>query len=280
MSSGSSGSGKSTSTTNSVANPWKGATPYLSGTGEGGSAGLGSDIQGLLPSAYNEIMQNPQPFYPGQTYADFSPESMQSLQSIYARGAGGSPTTNAANAEAQQTLSGSYLNAGNPYFQNMANSIGDTTQQQLASRFASSGRTMGSPAEMQTFSREMANALAPIQYQNYANERNNMMDMTKAAPLLAQNDYVDLNAARQAGAEYDAQQQKSIDEAMQRFSWPYTEPMNRLGTYGNLVMGSAGLGQTGKTEVNTTGSQPGAGPFDYASAGLSTLPLAMMAFMR
>lgn len=266
MSSGSSGSSGSSKTT-STSEPWKHARPYLAGW---------QGHYGLLPAAEKEIARNPQPFYPDQTYADFSPESMMALEGIYARGAYGSPLDQAAGGQTMDTLGGDYLSSGNPYFSAMANRIGDTTQQQLSSRFGASGRAMGSPAEKQAFTREFMNAMAPLEYGNYAQERDRMMEASKVAPILSQLDYTDLNAMRQVGAEVDAQEQRRIDEAMKRFSWPYVEPRERLGAYGNIVMGAGGLGQSGSATVQQ--QQPGAGPFDYASAALSSLPLMMLAF--
>lgn len=276
-----------TTTSISETAPWAPTKRYFRGMENGQPAAWDQNIEGYLPAVYDEVFQNPAQFYPGQTYADFGPESESALNMLANRGAYGSPVTGAAQNEAMSTMGGDYLSAGNPYFQMMSDRIGDTTQQQVGSRFAGSGRRMGSPAEVQTFSREMSNALAPLAYANYSGERENMQRAMMASPELAKTDYTDLNALRQAGAERDAQTQKGIEEARARWGWQYTEPLTRLSNYGSLLTGLGAMGGTSTGQSNsqssgygmtTTPGMPGAGPYDYAQSGMSMLPMMMMAF--
>jgi hypothetical protein len=275
-------SGNTNSTTQTA--PWNPTHRFFRGVEDGKNAEWSPNIEGYLPAIYDDVFQNPAQFYPGQTYADFGPESESALNMLANRGAYGSPVTGAAQNEAMSTMGGDYLSSGNPYFQMMSDRIGDTTQQQVGSRFAGSGRRMGSPAEVQTFSREMSNALAPLAYANYSDERGNMQRAMMASPDLAKTDYTDLNALRQAGAERDAQTQKGIEEDRARWGWQYTEPVTRLSNYGTLLTGIGTLGGTssGQSTSQSTGygmaNTPGAGPYDYAQSGMSMLPMMMMAF--
>ena len=282
------GSSQDTTTTSDTYNktetaPWRPSQPYLRGRQDGKPFRAPDNTDSYMQAAYDEIFQNPAEYYPGQTYADYSPESEAALQGLTARGAGGSPVTGAAQGTALDTMRGGYLSSGNPAFQAMSNRVGDQVQQQVGSRFAGSGRSMGSPAEVQTFSREMANAMAPMEYQNYENERGNMMRSMMAGPELAGADYTDLNAMRQAGYERDTQSQRGIDESMARHDWQYAEPLQRLSNYGTLLTGVGSLGGSGSGSGSVTqtgagtGTVPGAGAYDYASTGMSMLPMMMMA---
>src|SRR5262245_4736225 len=102
-----SGGGGNTSVQTSA--PWSAQKDYL----------LGNDnrnIPGLFPQAAEWYQgQSPQ-YYPGQTVADFSPEQQAGMEAMFARGANGSPLTQASNQYYQDVLSGKYTDAANPYF--------------------------------------------------------------------------------------------------------------------------------------------------------------------
>ena len=115
-------------------------------------------------------------------------------------------------------MGGKYLNSQNPYDAAVSQSVGDNVQQQLASRFAGSGRSMGSPGETQQFSRDLMNTMAPLQYadasQRYGMERGFQQQAAQMLPGIAQmqsgEDWRNLaalqgvgQAYRRAGAEAD-----------------------------------------------------------------------------
>ena len=130
MSGGGSGGG---TTTVQKADPWEGQQPYLTG----------DDARtGIFPEAERLYNQGPMQFYPGQTYAGFSPESQLALAGQTQRAMQGSPLTDAAQSELQRTLSGEYLNAStNPYLMPLADQVSAEVLPRIQGRFEGSGLT-------------------------------------------------------------------------------------------------------------------------------------------
>jgi F0F1-type ATP synthase assembly protein I len=252
---------KSPSTTSSTTEnaPWKG-------------------VQGQLMDLYSKAQQQagrPQQFFGGRTYADMSPQTTGALNAITAKAQSPlSPLYGQAAGYAQNVLGGQYLNSQNPYDSAVSQSVGDNVQQQLASRFAGSGRTMGSPGETQQFSRDLMNVMAPLQYadasQRYGMERGFQQDAAQMLPGIAQmqsgEDWRNLAALQGVGQAYDIQAQKPIDEAMARHDFYQQEPNQRLSQYAQLLgAGSPFSTQTGKTSMS---GQPGAGTGAMIGSGL------------
>ena len=155
MSSGSKQQKQTTQTQTTT--PWSGIQPYL------------TDI---FRRGQSEILNNPTEFYPGQTFANMSPQTLAALNAITQRAsAGGTPLIDEAAGYARATAGGQYLNQQNPALAGISDRLGDIMQRQVGSRFAGAGRSLGSPAEVQTFNRELSNAVAPHLYQQYQNER-------------------------------------------------------------------------------------------------------------
>lgn len=235
--------------------PWSGVKPYL---------------LDLYKSASEDVYKNPQEFYPGQTYANLSPQQQQALTGIEQRAVAGSPLVDSAQGAMQRTLNGDYLAAGNPYMSALSQGIGDAVQQNVGARFAGAGRRMGSPGEVQTFSRDMANALAPYQFQTYGQERQLMQNAAQIAPALAQSDYADLDRLLGVGSAWQQQDQAAINEAMARFQFAQDEPMQRLSQFGTLL-GYGSPYQSAATRVSGGGGGPSAaGGLMGAAGGAAT----------
>lgn len=206
---------KSTSNTE----PWTGVQPFL-GTG--------------FWHARN-MLDRPQQFYPGQTYADFSPETEQALSGITGRAMQGSPLVDRAQQAAYNML-GDYQQ--NPYTEQVSESIRSKVLPAVQSSFGAAGRTGDSPLAQAAVAREMTNALAPYQFQDFQQQQQNQLAAMGMAPGLADIDYQDMMRLRGVGAEREAQEQRGIQEEMARHDFGQNEYFNRVARYMQL------LGQT------------------------------------
>lgn len=247
------GGGTTTQTTDT--SPWKPAQPYI------------MDVYSQAQQQAN----TPQQFYPGQTYANLSDPTMQTLRDITAQAGQGHPLVDTAANYATQAAAGSYLGQNNPYLSGIQQSLGDNIQQQLGSRFAGAGRSIGSPAETQTFSRDLANASAPYLYQNYGQERGLQQQAAMALPSIQQTgqglDYQNLAALQGVGNVFDQQNQKAIQDQMARWDFAQQEPQQRLTNYANML----GVGTPFTSSAQKGSQQQQMGPMQWAGLGLGTL---------
>ncbi len=225
-----------TQTQTTTTDPWGGLQPYL------------TDIYKQAQTAYG----TPLSYFPGQTYASFSPETEKSMEMIKSQALAGSPVAAGATGEAAKTLGGSYLEAGNPYFSNMVSNLQKTLEPAIGGKFASSGR-YGSGAKDVALASAMTDEAGKLAYQNYADERANMMKALMMAPQTAQLGTFDASQLAQVGATKEDQTQRGINEAMARQQFGQMEPWQRLSMYANII---AGMGMPGGTSTTTgTGTQ-------------------------
>lgn len=255
-----SGGGTTTQTTDT--SPWKPSQPYI--------MDVYRQAQGLAVT--------PQQFFPGQTYADLSPQTTSALDAITARAGEGQPWLDTAANYATDVTGGKYLGQNNPYLAGIQQSLGDNIQSQVGSRFANAGRTLGSPGEVQTFSRDLANASAPYLYQNYGNERQLQQQAAMSLPGMQQLnqglDYQNLAALQGVGQVYDQQRQAAVNDAMARWNFAQQEPADRLTQYANLL----GVGTPFTTTTGKNQQQQSMGPNQYLGAGLQTLGTGALAY--
>lgn len=93
----------------------------------------------------------------------------------------------------------------------------------------------------------MADALAPLAFQNYSQERGNMQQMARAAPGLAASDYADIDRLREVGAVREGQAGATLQDQMSRWNFSQQEPWDRVGR----TMALLGGGQFGGTQTTT-----------------------------
>jgi len=155
--------------------------------------------------------------YPGLTIAQRSNPTMLAEELTLGRALSGSPVTDNANKLATDTLSGGYLN-NNPYLDATFDKAAGQVQNRVDSMFSRSGRTgSGSHAGVAT---DKLNDLATNIYGgNYANERNNQMQMMSMAPTIANQDYNDIGKIAAVGSQRDGFNQNMLNEAIQRFDY-------------------------------------------------------------
>jgi hypothetical protein len=253
--SGDSGGG-GTSTTQTIQNndPWSGQQDFLKSGFE---------------QAKTDVLNRPLEYYSGQTVVDPSSQTNAALTSMENRATTGSPLQGSANTNLNKTLSGDFLDAGNPYFKGMVERSIDPMRQEfqnvvnpgIDSSFAGAGRygsgahaaTRGSAAD--AYMRNVANTSASLGFQNYAQERGNQMQGVQMAPGLAAADYADAGMLAQVGAQREGYTQAQIQDQLNRFNFAQMEPQNRLGQYMGLIGGGYG-GTSTQSQVTPTNSNP------------------------
>lgn len=204
-----------------------------------------------------DVLRNPRTFYPGQTYAGFSPQTEQALNLTEQRALAGSPVQQSANQELMRTLNGDYLHGGsgfNAAYQAAANKI----IPQVESKFALGGR-YGSGLAREAETSALADAFAS----QYQNERQNQLRSMMFAPEAASADYRDMQALAGVGSAREGQAQSGIDEAMARHDFKDLELRDRIAAFLGPVSGNYGNSQL------TTGfkGNKGAGMLGSALSG-------------
>jgi hypothetical protein len=246
-----------------IVEPWEGLKPYLTGA---------------YGDAESQYQQGAPSYYGGQTVAPMSGYTKGALDSMAQRAADGSPLVRSAQSELNDTLSGSYLEAGNPYFQGAVNaatrpiteSYNNEVMPGLMSDFSAAGR-YGSNANQsmaESMSGRYLDAIGDVSsqmaYQNYGDERQRMMQGMLFAPELASQDYKDIGMLGQAGLGYDQYNQSLIDADKAEWDYNQTADMQHIANYLGLLNGSPY-----QTQI-TKGAQPGMNPFTGALGGAAT----------
>lgn len=229
------GSGGGSSSTNTVqkADPWAGQQPYLSD--------VMSQAQGLQNN-------NPIQYYPGQTFADMSPETQMSLDMQTQRALAGSPLNNAAQQNLTDTLSGKFLDPNtNPYLQAGSDQILAKVLPQINSQFARTG-TGNSSMAARAAAEGATGAMGQLAMENYNQERMAQQRASLMAPQLAQQDYADAARLGEVGSVREDLAQQGINDQMQRFQFENMAPWQQLGLYNSLIQGSYG-GQTTQSQT-------------------------------
>lgn len=241
----SSGGGGSSQTTQSGPPAW--AVPYF---------------QNYLNRAQS-LSNQPYQQYSGPTFAGMTQYQQQGLSDIAQRAQSGSPINQAAGQELTNTLTGGYLNSGNPYMDALVDKTqGDVIRgyqqsvvpqlDMIAARSGSFGNT-GVDQQALNAQRQLVSQLGDISTQirggAYENERNRMQSAIGMAPTIANQDYVDANALLNAGGYQQQQSQAQMDAARARFEEQRDAPLRQLG-----IMGGA-LGQNYGTQTTAPGAK-------------------------
>lgn len=189
------GSSGKTVQTNTASSPWAPTQPYL------------QQIFGGAQGLYNS----------GNYIAPQSPYSVQGQQALAARGAAGSPVTDASNRNLTDTLNGKYLDpSSNQYLsQSVNDALGLAKSQYLGLYGGNAGSQLSNSGFQEGLARNLGNTALPIYAQNYTNERNNQMQAAAMAPNAAASDYQNINAILQAGGLQEARGQAQIDAPWQ-----------------------------------------------------------------
>jgi len=193
-------------------------------------------------------------YYPGSTVAAQSPATQAAQQGIAAAATNPTPAIGAGSNYLTGLLNGNYLTQGNPYQGAVNQSVYDAAIPGVESQMTLAGRG-GSPSESLAATQEVADALAPQEYQNYGNTLN-LMNQGAAwgVPSIANAPYGGLDQLAESGQAQDAYNQSLINAPMQQ--WNYNQQL----PYNNLSQLMAWLGQSSYGgNSTTTQTQPSGG---------------------
>ena len=165
-------------------------------------------------------------YYPGATVAPQSQATQSAIQTLFQRGASGSPVVQAADNSVMSTLNGDYLDLSeNPYFagavtaaeqpqtkQFMTQVLPSVTAQfEGTGRYGSGQQQAYTGLALDSLNQAQANAAAGMANTAYQNERSNQLTAANLAPTLANQDFANIMAMLQSGQAIDANAQANID---------------------------------------------------------------------
>lgn len=207
-----------------------------------------------LQEAKNQYQSASPSYFPGSTVTPFAPQTEQALQLTQNRALQGSPLTAAAGGELSRTLGGDYLRQGNPYMQGAFDAAARPVTDAVNAQFAKSGR-LNSGAYADVLSRNLGEISSQMGYQNYQAERGRMQSAIPLAQQLAQGDYADYAALAGVGQAREGQNQRELQDQINRFNFSQQSPIDKLARYQALISGGS-FGQTGTSTqpLQTNGS--------------------------
>ncbi len=199
-------------------------------------------LQYGMSEALRQYQAGAPQFYQGQTYAGFTPQTEQALRMQEQRALAGSPLVQ----QGQATL-GSFLGSTGAQGQYVPPAQSglltgaiqralDPVQARVQSQLAQRGR-LGSGAAADVMTRALGDVAANVAYRDFDTQRRLGLQAAQLAPSMAAADYSDISRLQQVGAAREAQAERGIQEAMQRYQYEQNAPMTQLAQYQNLIAG-------------------------------------------
>lgn len=245
-------------------------------------AGQKPFLEAGFERAKTDILEQPSEYYPNSTVVPFSPTSLQALGLQENRALAGSPVTQAAQNQVQQTAQGDYLTAGNPYaaqaIKNATAPLAQRFQEDVipgiqsgfnnAGRFGSGLQARQQERAGETVANQMGDIATNMGLQIYGDERQRQIQASQLAPQLASQDYTDIQALKGVGVEQESMAGNILQDDISRFNYAQQAPKDALAQYMALVSGGG--------YNTTTASKPlyrneGAEYLAGATQGASTL---------
>ncbi len=230
--------------------------------------------QAPLQFGYDQAKANYQSdnpsFFPNATYVPFSPQTTQALDMQQNRAVNGSPLNMGAQQDTMNTINGTYLNQGNPGYQNMVKSAIDplmteynnTIMPGIDARFALAGRGGSNIAKAtadnqaaKNLEANIGNITSGLSYNTYNAERGRQQTADQMAPTLANTDYQDISQLGQVGALNEQQAGAQLQDQMNRFNFNSNLPDAKLRQYMTLIGGGT-FGGTGTSTQPIIGANP------------------------
>jgi len=213
-------------------------------TGRGVSEFALPFLQQLLATGPQAFSQ-PQQFFPGSTIADPSASERESENALMSRLFGGNDLQRAAEAETLRTLKG----VENPFLSEtvqsairpVEESFLESVLPNLNANFIGSGRTGSGAADRATqtanrdFTRNIGDIASNIGFRSFEAERGRQQQASQFAPLLAQNRTNELSQLRDIGRSRTADDQRRVDESVQRFRFGQEAPRANAERLTNLL---------------------------------------------
>ena len=221
-------------------------------------------------------------YYPGATVAPQSQATQSAIQSLFNRGANGSPVDSAANSAVIAALDPSRLDlSNNPYFGKAVSAYVDPLNQQFANqvlpaiagqfegagRFGPNNGTVSATNQaVAQLTQSEANATASMANTAYQQAQQNQLAAAGLAPTLANQDFANIAAMQQAGQAIDANTQANIDSNVARYNYETTAQPNYISNYLQRLLASY---PGGESSGNSSGSAS-----SYGTSTPSTNPTA------
>jgi hypothetical protein len=245
-------------------NPDTGLVQYKGGGG-GGSQTTNELDPNVVPyvkdalSEQQKLYREGAPdYYGGQTYLDPNSQQNQAMALMSAQARAGSPELRQANQLAQQTMQGDFLQ-NNPNFDAVMNTAGrkatdlyNTATNNTFSDVSKAGRYgSNAHANLQAgnagkLAQSLADTAGQYSYQNYANERQNQMNVMNNAQNFAGNNYYDANQLMNVGNQQAGFDQTALNADIARHDYGQNAQQQHLSNYTNAVWGAPG-GSTSST---------------------------------
>lgn len=227
--------GKKKQTSTATSEPWGPAQPFLHDT---------------MRQAQNLYRYGP------NTVPPFSAYTRNGMgRAAQVAGQGVNPIVGQASGVLGDTLSGSFL-SGNPYLEAQIESGSRDIADSVNSVFSGAGR-YGSGAHRGELGDRIADFSSDMRYQNYENERQNMLRAAQLAPVFA--------GQQQELGLFGPQTLLDLGSRVEAKDQDYRrEPYDMLSWYNQIINGTAGLGGT------QTQTQPGGSKIAGALGGALT----------
>lgn len=215
--------------------------------------------QGFLEKGFKgaetDVLNRPMEFFPDQTFVSPSSQTEASLTGMEQRANATSPLLSGMQNVIGDTLSGQYLQGGNPAYgamvdratrpmiDNFQNNIVPTINGGFseAGRYGSGIARQGQlDRQADILTRNIGDVSANLAFQNYGNERAAMGQAAQMAPGAYDASFADLGKLGQVGQAREGFAGQELQDEINRFNFEQMEPQNRLGQYMGLVGGGYG----------------------------------------
>lgn len=206
------------------------------------------------------LASQPMPVYQGQRTAGMNGMQTQGMQMVANRATNGSAVVAAGQNNLQDTLNGSYLNAGNPYLGHAIDAASQDVTRNYQGAVNSTDATMaragafGGSAWQQAQndnSRNLATSLSnmsnQMHMQDYTNERQNQIGAQQTALAYGQVPYQDAAQLMGAGATQFGYDQQLLTDQMNQFNEQEQAPYKSLDVLANTIRGA--VGEIGRAHV-------------------------------
>ena len=260
----------------------KPATQQITTSSSEPYAGQKPFLEAGFERARTDVLEQPGEYYPNSTVVPFSPTTLQGLDLQQTRALAGSPVTQAAQNQVQQTAQGDYLTAGNPYaaqaIQNATAPLAQRFQEDVipgiqssfnnAGRFGSGLQARQQERAGEAVANQMGDIATNMGLQIYGDERQRQMQASQLAPQLASQDYTDIQALKGVGVERESMAGNILQDDISRFNYAQQAPKDALAQYMALVSGG---GYNTRTDSKPLYRNEGAEYLAGATQGASTL---------
>lgn len=232
---------------------------FYKGGGGGGSSTTKQELDPVVKPYVSDALEkakqmqegNVPQYYQGQTYVDPSAYTKTAMDMAYNRALGGNTALNSANDALNQTIKGTFLDAGNPYLAGATQAGADVATDQFnkaiqnASSSAVSAGRYGSDAHQRLFSdasdnlaRNLSNNASNMAFNNYMQERNNQLGAIQFAPELAKSDYYDIGQIQNLGQIQEEYDKTALQADINRWDYGQNADRNALNQYVSQVWGA------------------------------------------